>query len=111
MRLVLPGRPVPASRPRVTRGHAYYPKRYSEWLDAAAWQVRATGERIDGPVSVSLRFLRDSTVIEVAASEVVRPSGVTADIDNLAKAGLDALQRGGLLENDSQVVELSVRFG
>ena len=111
MRLVIPGRPVPASRPRVTHGHAYYPKRYSEWLDAAAWQVRASAKPIDGNVSVSVVVNRDSIEVGVISSKISRPTSVKGDIDNLAKAVLDALQKGGMLANDSQVTELVVRFG
>jgi Holliday junction resolvase RusA-like endonuclease len=109
VRLVIPGRPVPASRPRVTQGHAYYPKRYSEWLDAAAWQVRASGERLEGPVSVTLVFRRGSVEMTVTPGKP-RPSGIIADIDNLAKGCLDAAVKGGLLANDSQVTMLLVSF-
>ena len=110
MRLVIPGRPVPASRPRVARGHAYYPKRYEEWRSLAAWQVRASGKRVDGPVKVSVVFRRESVEVEVLPSPAVRPSGVLADIDNLAKGCLDALVAGGVLADDSQVVVLEARF-
>lgn len=107
MRLVIPGRPVPASRPRVTKGHAYYPRRYADWLSQASWQVRASGKRVDGPVKVVLRFRRDSVEVEVLPGDA-RPSGVVADIDNLAKAALDALVAGGVLGDDSQVTGLEV---
>jgi Holliday junction resolvase RusA-like endonuclease len=111
MRLVIPGRPVPASRPRVAHGHAYYPRRYEDWKTAAAWLVRSTGQRFDGPVRVAVVVRRDSVEVEVSSSAVRRPTSVRGDIDNLSKAALDALQAGGLLVNDSQVVELVASFG
>ena len=33
------------------------------------------------------------------------------DLDNYAKAVLDGLQKGGVLENDKQVIELHLSFG
>jgi Holliday junction resolvase RusA-like endonuclease len=112
MRLVIPGRPVPASRPRVTKGHAYYPKRYADWLEAAAWQARSRCKPVDGAVAVSVVVRRDSIEVEIVPSKVQRPSGLRGDLDNYgAKAVLDALQKGGVLVNDSQVTELTVRFG
>lgn len=109
MRLVIPGRPVPASRPRVTRGHAYYPKRYADWLDAASWQVRASAKPVDGPVRVELVFRRGSVEMTVLPGPA-RPSGVTGDIDNLVKGCLDAAVRGGMLADDSQVTVLQASF-
>lgn len=111
MRLVIPGRPVPASRPRVSKGHAYYSKRYQEWKEQAAWQVCAVGKRIDGAVKVTVVVRRDSIEIDVSPSAVQRPTGVRGDLDNLLKAVLDALVAGGMLADDSQVVELEARFG
>ena len=122
MRLVIPGRPVPASRPRVVRGreradgswskpHAFYPRRYADWLEAASWQVRASGKRVEGPVRVSVVVRRDSIEVEVTPSSVQRPSGVRGDLDNIAgKAVLDALVAGGVLADDRQVTVLEATF-
>lgn len=112
MRLVIPGRPVPAARPRVVKGHAYYPKRYADWLLAAGWIVHGqASERFDGPVRVSVVIGERGIVVEVAPSGVVRPRGLRADLDNIAKAILDALQAGGVLANDSQVTVIEASFG
>lgn len=110
MRLVIPGRPVPASRPRVTRGHAYYPKRYSSWLEQASWQVRACGKRVDGPVRLIVVFRRDSVEVDVLPG-VERPSGLRFDLDNALKGVMDCLQAGGVLKDDAQVTGLEVSFG
>ena len=48
-------------------------------------------------------------VVEIRMEHVGDPPWM--DLDNLAKGVLDALQRGGLLGNDSQVTELHVMFG
>jgi Holliday junction resolvase RusA-like endonuclease len=80
-------------------------------LEAAAWQVLATGEHFEGPVQVTVIVRRGSVEVDVKASAVLRPTGVKGDIDNLVKAVLDALQRGGMLANDSQVTVLQASFG
>jgi Holliday junction resolvase RusA-like endonuclease len=95
----------------VVGGHAYYSKRYQEWREHAAWQVRLSSKPMDGPVRVSVVVRRDSVEVEVVASSVERPAGLRGDLDNYAgKAVLDALQAGGLLRNDSQVTQLEARF-
>lgn len=109
MRLVIPGRPVPASRPRVARGHAYYPKRYAEWLELASWQVRASAKRVEGPVRLVVVFRRDCVEVEVLPGRP-RPSGLRFDLDNGIKAVGDALQAGGVLADDVQVTEIVARF-
>lgn len=110
MRLVIPGKPVPAARPRITRGHAYYPAKYQMWKEAAAWQVRACGKPIAGPVKVSIQILPDQAIVEVTPAHH-RPSGLWGDSDNFAKAILDACVAGGVLEDDRMVTCLEVRLG
>lgn len=110
MRLVIPGKPVPASRPRVVRGHAYYPAKYQTWKEAAAWQVRSVGKPVAGPVKVSIQVLPDQTIVEVTPAHH-RPSGLWGDADNFAVAVMNALQAGGVLEDDRMVTVLEVRLG
>lgn len=89
----IPGKPVPASRPRVTSGHVYYPRRYADWLlDATIWARRAfgTGELWDGPCILEAWFYG------LAAN---------ADIDNALKAVLDCTQ-GTIVVNDRQYREV-----
>lgn len=86
----IPGRCVPCPRPRAVRGRgAYYPKRYTDWLDAARVEVlRACGRPLwDGPVKLVVWFVG------------ARPN---ADIDNLLKSVLDAIQ-GIAIVDDKQV--------
>lgn len=110
MRLVIPGKPVPASRPRIARGHAYYAPKYQVWKEAAAWLVRSAGKPMAGPVKVSILFRRDSTEVEVTPGPH-RPAGLFFDLDNGAKAVMDALVAGGVLEDDRMVTVLEVRLG
>lgn len=93
VRFTIPGRPVPAARPRVTRNGTYYPRRYQTWLDSAkvyarqAWLGKAP---LEGDVEVHAAFYgaRD-----------------TADIDNLTKGALDAIS-GSIINDDKQVAVL-----
>ena len=89
----IPGRCVPCPRPRGRRGQkAYYPKRYTDWLESARVEaLRAAGRFLwDGPVGVEVNFIG------------VRPN---ADIDNLLKSVFDAIQ-GVIIEDDKQVVSV-----
>lgn len=92
----VPGRCVPCPRPRTVRGgRAYYPKRYTDWLNSAKVEAyRACGRMLwEGPVSV------------VAAFYGTRPN---ADIDNLLKSVLDAIQ-GVVIVDDKQVHYVEMR--
>ena len=111
-RFVLPIEPMPAARPRARRGgHGYYPARYASWLEAAslmarnAWQAGPLG----GPVRLTVLFEPARIIVEVEASDASRGK-IRGDLDNLAKSLADCLVRGGVLADDSQVVELSVRM-
>lgn len=98
----LPLPPVPAARPRVSRWGTYYPKTYANWKKQAEQQLAATGvrENVDGPVYVC------------AHAVVKRPAKPTRDypypdVDNFAKAALDAITKSGVLwVDDHQVVVL-----
>lgn len=91
----IPGKPVPAARPRVTRNGTYNERRYKDWLDAAktyarqAWVGRAP---MSGKVEVTASFTG---------------AHGSADIDNLVKGVLDALQ-GIIIFNDKQVTHLDI---
>lgn len=93
VRFVVPGRCVPCPRPRATRGRgAYYPRRYTDWLEGAqVVALAACGRPLwDGPVRLNAVF------------NGARPN---ADIDNLLKSVLDAIQ-GIVIVDDKQVVEI-----
>ncbi len=85
----VPGRCIPCPRPRVARGKkAYFPKRYTDWLDSARVEAyRACGRPLwEGPVSVTVVFYG---------------ARANADIDNLLKSVLDAIQ-GVIIVDDKQ---------
>ncbi len=65
---------------------------------------------IEGPVSVTLLIGAEQTEIQIIpAVGVGRPKGVKADLDNIAKFDLDALQEVAYF-NDSQVVHETAQF-
>ena len=92
IRFEIPGRCVPCPRPRAVRGgRAYYPRRYTDWLEGAQVEALKAGRVLwEGPVAVSATF-----------------SGArsNADIDNLLKSVLDAIQ-GIIIVDDKQVVSV-----
>ena len=91
----VPGRCIPTPRPRVSRYGTHYPKRYTDWLDSARVEAyRACGRVLwDGPVSVTVAFYG---------------ARANADIDNLLKSVLDAIQ-GVLIVDDKQVQTVEAR--
>ncbi len=93
LHFTVPGRCIPTPRPRVSRRGTHYPKRYTDWLDSARVEAyRACGRPLwTGPVSVLVSFYG------------ARPN---ADIDNLLKSVLDAIQ-GVIIVDDKQVVQVS----
>lgn len=106
--------PVPKGRPRFTRtGHAYTPKKTSHYEE----QIRAIydlhrGPCFDGPISVKLIF--NMPIPKSFTKKVKRQieegdfqHTKKPDIDNLAKAVLDALN-GIAFNDDSQIVKLKM---
>ena len=86
------------------------PPDYAEWKRDFAWLARQAmkGKQFIGEVDVIMSFRKDSVNITIMDSE--RPRFGRSDIDNLAGGVLDALQDGGLIVNDSKVVELHAMF-
>jgi Holliday junction resolvase RusA-like endonuclease len=83
--LLLPIKPVPASRPRVTRWGVYYSKTYKEYRDAAHAAIPVCEERmLTGELGATIEFVchRPKT------TKLVSPRG---DIDNHMKAIFDAV--------------------
>lgn len=94
------GKPIVASRPRVTRWGTFYPKRHTEhaaFLDKALQDVRH--EFFEGPIEV-----RILAILPLQKSFAVAPLG---DVDNYAKLPMDCMTKAGLFWNDDrQVVAL-----
>ena len=96
IRLVIPGKPVPQSRPRVSKWGTYYGKRSKAFRKLLLEAMQGCEQRIEGPVRVTLVFYSPPTA---------------ADTDNLAKGVLDAMVEACILRDDNVTVvrELVVR--
>lgn len=103
--------PIPCPRPRITvRGrfaHAYYPASYKTWKGRAAELIEAELDKL--PVNtyydVPLQVLLVCVVEKPKTTKRKWPKG---DIDNYAKAILDALTEAGAWGDDDQVIDVRV---
>ena len=116
----IPGPPVPKARPRLGKHGTYTPPKTKAWGTKAAWLLKAAhkGERLTGPVVVEVRFVlplpksrpddiaKDTWARLHTTPDITVIRGMGPDIDNLAKAILDALNHSGVWVDDRQVVEL-----
>lgn len=118
------GAPVPQPRPRIStwggRGRAYTPKghavtafRHSVAIRAAMAAKAARWEAQEGPVEVEVAcwFQRPPSHLNAAGEprKAAPAWPVKADVDNLAKAVLDAVTDAGVIwDDDNQVVRLVV---
>lgn len=93
MIIVVPGEPVPKGRPRFGKGHAYTDPKTKAAEERIRALTRQAGIRkpTKKPVCLTIGFWRASKR--------------RADIDNLAKLVLDALN-GIVWEDDNQIEEL-----
>ena len=110
--MTIPGAPVPFARPRFGGGRVYQAPDYARWRTGAALVLRAARlpPIVAGPVSVSIVAVhpRPATRPSWCSREVWttggRCSAVTRmDLDNVAKAVLDAATDAGLWTDDRQV--------
>lgn len=99
LKIVIPGRPVPKERPRLSAAgrkiYIYTPKETSEYEKrvSLAALTAANGKAFLKNVSVEIKlFFQDRRF---------------GDLDNYAKSILDGLQ-GVIFENDKQVARLSI---
>ena len=114
---VVPGRPVPMARHRVTMHGTYTPKRCRDYKTAVTIAAKAAmvGKKpLEGAVScrIELYFNVPKSYAcgkhLAARHNVIKPTGRnTGDADNHAKAVLDAL-KGICWADDSQVTRLVV---
>lgn len=107
--LFVEGIPAPQPRPRMCRnGHVYNPKSADKWKNAVMQAVFAhavkTGcnTQLEGPVRVKMLFVLPRPKAHKKETFVsVRP-----DLDNYAKAVLDALTDIHVWADDGQVAQL-----
>ena len=115
-RAIIPGPPIGKGRPRATvrGGHVrtYTPKRTQQWEAVAASTLMAEwgGAPLDGPVSVGILalFPRPQRMVWKRKPMPREPYIQAPDIDNVAKAILDALQKAGVLRDDKTVWSLDL---
>jgi Holliday junction resolvase RusA-like endonuclease len=111
----VPGLLRPAPRPRVDRGRAHNPSWYTcQKRKLARDLARLVPPLGEGETAVTIDVLLPRPKSHwckagLAASAPAWPPARAGDVDNLAKAVLDALVVGGVLPDDSQVVDLTVR--
>ena len=115
MRLTIPLPPAHYERPRPNRDHSKFYSPHTpaldDWRKLLTNQMRLHGEpMIEGPVSVEMTISPTETIILVSPSHgVTRPKGIKADLDNIAKFVLDALQEPTYF-SDNQVVHMAATF-
>lgn len=127
--LFVPGKPVPKGRPR---GRAVNPKSggkafiqfytdestvgWESWCASQALEQLIRIELADGPdiklpftgrVLMTLRFNFEKP--KSTAKSVLYPVKSRTDVDNLAKAVMDALQNARVLGNDNIVTDLMIQ--
>ena len=115
MRLTVPLPPAHYERPRPSRGRSKF---YSPHTPALVdWRTLLTNQmrlhqhsKIEGPVSVEMTVSPTETIILVGAAHgVTRPKGIKADLDNIVKFVLDALEEAAYF-SDGQVVHVAATF-
>lgn len=99
MKIVAEITPIALARPRVntTNRGRYLPARCKKYMEELALLVRASyqGKPLEVPITVTLHFYKP-----------IKPTARTfGDIDNLAKAVLDACN-GILWQDDSLIIEM-----
>ena len=113
----LPGRPVPYSRTTTATGpggahRRILPARYRDWRTKAAGVFNLTrrGRTFDEPVAVDVVVYPDRVLVRFTPAGDLTRNTLRGDLDNYAKAVLDAAQSGNILTNDRHVVALTARF-
>ena len=103
---VVPGRPQPKGRPRMSRkGRVYTPKETVEAEKAYAQAVDDNPPVFEGPVAVEMTFCKEATYVTVR-SLTQWQTPLRGDLDNYVKLCLDGCQRAGIIPNDRLVVQL-----
>jgi Holliday junction resolvase RusA-like endonuclease len=115
--LRIDGDPVGKGRPRFTRGRAYTPIKTRQWEEAAKVVAKAkmkSREPIDCPVDVTIvAYMPYPDTWPKWKKRLVTPHGVfishtgKPDIDNIAKAALDAIS-GIVITDDARITDLRI---
>lgn len=96
-----PLNPLPAPRPRLGRGGAYNPKKYSDYLkeliEITQLEMKRQNFKPFKNVGLSVEVLFN------------RENKVNCDIDNLQKSIFDAIVKAGLIEDDKHIWEANTR--
>jgi len=107
--------PQPKGRPRLSNGHAYTPQKTRDYEEAVKLIARTQIKRpLSGEIRASVNFYVQTpkswskAKFQLAERGQIRPA-VKPDIDNLAKAILDALNSGIGYNDDKQIVELHLQ--
>lgn len=109
------GKPIVWARTTTTpEGKRVTANRYRTWKRHAkeVLQAGAGYRTFRGEVAVDIELHPDRVTVAVQAlDDARRPgTGLQGDVDNYAKAVLDALQAGGVLTDDKTVTQLIVRI-
>lgn len=106
--IVVPGRPVPKARPRVTQRGTYTHERTVQFERQVMSAALASGwnTRLEGPLAVEIDSVFPRPRRLRTADPWLLPHSVRPDADNLAKAVLDGL---GRLIRDEEVAVLTSR--
>lgn len=104
----VPGDPVGKGRPRASRqGRVYTPGKTRAWERDAADLIGARWhglEPLDEPVAVTVRAVKARPKRITAPGRQLRTT--KPDLDNVIKAAIDALEKGGAVVNDTRVAIL-----
>lgn len=103
LKITLSGNPVPAARPKVSRFGTYYPKTYRQFRTAMDLLLRTMfkkREPMAGPIEVNL-------AVHVKKPKTTKLAYPIGDVDNYAKAYLDALN-GYAWHDDRQIIKATI---
>jgi len=83
-------------------------------LAAQVIAFSAKYHKLEGELNVIIDLYPDRTEVRAQTLDITdqrrAPTKLTGDIDNYAKAVLDALEAAGTIADDKAVAELTVRF-
>jgi len=112
-RATIPGEPVPKGRPRLGRnGRTYTPAKTIKWEKEAAWALRENvpASGLDQPLELHVDVYCSRPKSHSRKRRAAREAKSTKpDGDNFLKAVCDALEKSGVVVNDSRIWSMSVR--